>query len=151
MIAKLVTHAATRAEAIAAQSLALDGFAIQGIRHNVPFLSALMAHERWQAGRLSTGFIAEEFPGGFEAPKPEGEIARRMAAVAAAIDHAGNERKRAISGQMREPEAVRFERELVERVHAVVAGQQHPQLSRRRRAQWCTGNAPPSGATKGEA
>ncbi|MFN3483500.1 MAG: acetyl/propionyl/methylcrotonyl-CoA carboxylase subunit alpha, partial [Rhabdaerophilum calidifontis] len=64
MIAKLVTHAPTRAEAIAAQAEALDEFVIDGIRHNIPFLSTLMAHPRWREGRLSTGFIAEEFPEG---------------------------------------------------------------------------------------
>jgi propionyl-CoA carboxylase alpha chain len=65
MIAKLVTHAPTRNAAIAAQSDALDSFVVDGIRHNIPFLAALMAHPRWQAGKLSTGFIAEEFPAGF--------------------------------------------------------------------------------------
>ena len=59
MIAKLVTHAPTRGAAIAAQSDALDCFVVDGIRHNIPFLAALMAHPRWQAGKLSTGFIAE--------------------------------------------------------------------------------------------
>ena len=113
MIAKLVTHAATRDEAIEAQAKALDAFAIEGIRHNIPFLSALMQHPRWREGRLSTGFIAEEFPDGFKAPIPQGEIAMRMAAVAAAIDHRMNERKRLISGQMRDPGRVRFERERV--------------------------------------
>ncbi|MBO0713001.1 MAG: acetyl-CoA carboxylase biotin carboxylase subunit, partial [Acetobacteraceae bacterium] len=72
MIAKLVTHAKTRDEAIVAQSRALDAFAIVGIRHNIPFLSALMQHPRWQRGRLSTGFIAEEFPGGFHHARAEG-------------------------------------------------------------------------------
>ena len=67
MIAKLVTHAPTRGAAIAAQADALDAFVIDGIRHNIPFLAALMAHPRWQAGKLSTGFIAEEFPDGFHA------------------------------------------------------------------------------------
>ncbi len=62
MIAKLVTHAPTRLEAIEAQANALDAFYVEGIRHNIPFLSALMRHERWREGRLSTGFIAEEFP-----------------------------------------------------------------------------------------
>src|SRR5829696_1057900 len=66
MIAKLVTHAKTREEAIEAQSGALDAFAIEGIRHNIPFLTALMQHPRWQSGKLSTGFIAEEFPDGFK-------------------------------------------------------------------------------------
>src|SRR4051795_3951482 len=113
MIAKLVTHAPTREEAIAAQSRALDAFAIEGIRHNIPFLSALMAHPRWREGRLSTGFIAEEFPDGFKPVQPQGEIGRRLAAVAAAIDHRLNARKRHISGQMRDQRFVRFERERV--------------------------------------
>ena len=64
MIAKLVTHAPSRAAAIEAQSTALDSFYIDGIRHNIPFLSALMQHPRWREGNLSTGFIAEEFPRG---------------------------------------------------------------------------------------
>jgi propionyl-CoA carboxylase alpha chain len=59
-----------------------------------------MHHPRWREGNLSTGFIAEEFPKGFAARPPEGEIARRLAAVAAAIDHVLGERKRQISGQM---------------------------------------------------
>ncbi len=100
MIAKLVTHAPSRAAAIEAQSTALDAFYIDGIRHNIPFLSALMSHPRWREGKLSTGFIAEEFPKGFSARPPEGEIARRLAAVGAAIDHVLGERKRQISGQM---------------------------------------------------
>jgi propionyl-CoA carboxylase alpha chain len=113
MIAKLVTHGPTRAIAIAAQSNALDAFIIDGIRHNIPFLSALMAHERWQAGRLSTGFIAEEFPQGFHATAPEGDLAERIAAVAAAIDHVLGERKRRISGQMTGREVTRERRRAV--------------------------------------
>ena len=100
MIAKLVTHAPTRAAAIAAQSDALDSFVVDGIRHNIPFLAALMAHPRWLAGKLSTGFIAEEFPAGFHAHAPEGELAEVLAAVAAAIDHVLGERKRSITGQL---------------------------------------------------
>jgi len=100
MIAKLVTHAPTRAQAITAQANALDAFTIDGIRHNIPFLSALMQHPRWQAGRLSTGFIAEEFPGGFQPIAPSRETANVLAAVAAAIDHVMGERKRRISGQV---------------------------------------------------
>ncbi len=100
MIAKLVTHAPSRAAAIEAQSTALDSFYIDGIRHNIPFLSALMHHPRWREGKLSTGFISEEFPKGFAVGAPEGEIARRLAAVGAAIDHVLGERKRQISGQL---------------------------------------------------
>ncbi len=101
MIAKLVTHAPTRSAAITAQSDALDAFVVDGIRHNIPFLAALMTHPRWQAGKLSTGFIAEEFPSGFHAHAPEGEPAQVLAAVAAAIDHVLGERKRRVSGQLR--------------------------------------------------
>src|SRR6202008_1850882 len=100
MIAKLVTHAPSRAAAVEAQSMALDAFYIDGIRHNIPFLSALMNHPRWREGRLSTGFIAEEFPKGFSAPTPKGEIAERLAGGGAAIDHVLGERKRQISGQL---------------------------------------------------
>jgi propionyl-CoA carboxylase alpha chain len=100
MIAKLVTHAPSRAAAIEAQATALDAFYVDGIRHNIPFLSALMHHPRWREGKLSTGFIAEEFPRGFAVRKAEGEVARRIAAVGAAIDHVLGERKRQISGQM---------------------------------------------------
>src|SRR5712672_625238 len=99
MIAKLVTHGPTRKEAIAAQADALDAFTIEGFRHNIPFLSALMQRERWQEGRLSTAFLAEEFPKGFQPLAPAGETARVLAAVAAAIDHVLGERKRRISGQ----------------------------------------------------
>ena len=65
MIAKLCTHAPTRGDAIKAMGQALDGFYIDGIQHNVAFLSAIMENPRWITGSLSTGFIAEEFPGGF--------------------------------------------------------------------------------------
>jgi propionyl-CoA carboxylase alpha chain len=110
MIAKLVTHAPSRAAAIEAQATALDSFYIDGIRHNIPFLSALMLHPRWREGNLSTGFIAEEFPKGFAVRVPEGEVARRLAAVAAAIDHVLGERKRQISGQMTTSRLVQRER-----------------------------------------
>jgi len=100
MIAKLITHAPSRAAAIDAHAHALDDFYVDGIRHNIPFLSALMDHPRWREGRLSTGFIVEEFPKGFAVRAPEGDIARRIAAVGAAIDHVLGERKRRISGQM---------------------------------------------------
>jgi propionyl-CoA carboxylase alpha chain len=107
MIAKLVTHAPTRAAAIDLQADALDAFVIDGVEHNLPFLSALMQHPRWREGRLSTGFIAEEFKGGFKHPTPEGEHLDTLAAVAVAIDHLANVRRREISGQMTGP-PVRF-------------------------------------------
>jgi propionyl-CoA carboxylase alpha chain len=113
LIAKLITHAGTRAAAIEAQAQALDAFAIDGIRHNIPFLAALMQHERFRAGRLSTGFIAEEYPTGFAAHPAEGDAAEVLAAVAAAIDHVLGERKRRISGQMMGREVTRERRRAV--------------------------------------
>jgi len=109
MIAKLVTHAPDRLAAIEAQAAALDAFVIDGIRHNIPFLSALMQHPRWREGRLSTGFIAEEFPDGFHPLVAKGETERCLAVVATHVDHVLNERKRRISGQLRAPENLRFE------------------------------------------
>jgi propionyl-CoA carboxylase alpha chain len=100
MIAKLVTHAPTRAAAIETQALALDAFALDGIRHNIPFLAAVMRRPRWQAGQLSTGFIAEEFPKGFVLAPPSGAAARAVAGVAIALDHLSNARKRKVAGQM---------------------------------------------------
>ena len=113
MIAKLVTHAKTRAAAVDAQADALDAFVIDGIRHNIPFLAAVMAHPRWRAGKLSTSFIAEEFKGGFRPQAPAGEQAEILAAVAAAVDHVLGERKRKISGQIEGAAVTRERRRLV--------------------------------------
>jgi propionyl-CoA carboxylase alpha chain len=100
MIAKLVTHGPTRQAAIDAQAAALDAFYIDGIEHNIPFLSALMHHPRWRRGDLSTGFIAEEFKDGFKNREPEGDARDLLIAVAAVIDHLNNSRRRHISGQL---------------------------------------------------
>ncbi len=100
MIAKLVTHGPTRIAAIDAQAEALDDFYIDGIQHNVPFVSAVMQHPRWRSGALSTGFIAEEYPEGFKPRVAEGEERKVIASVAAVIDHLQNERRREISHQM---------------------------------------------------
>ncbi|MDO6415636.1 acetyl/propionyl/methylcrotonyl-CoA carboxylase subunit alpha [Sphingomonas sp. BIUV-7] len=83
MIAKLVTWGPTREQAIDAQVAALDRFEIEGIGHNVDFLSALMQHPRFRSGAITTGFIAEEYPDGFQgAPTPE-KLTERLAAIAA--------------------------------------------------------------------
>ena len=88
MIAKLVTWAPTRGEAIEAQGEALDAFAIDGIRHNIPFLAALMAHPRWREGaplhRIHRGGVPRRVR---RRPSPKGAVAVRMMAAAAAIDH----------------------------------------------------------------
>jgi propionyl-CoA carboxylase alpha chain len=121
MIAKLVTQAATRQAAIDLQADALDAFVIDGVEHNIPFLAALMQHPRWREGRLSTGFIAEAYRGGFKPQVPEGEDLDVLAAVAVAIDHLSNTRRRAITHQMAGP-PVRFsERRVADVGGALVA------------------------------
>jgi propionyl-CoA carboxylase alpha chain len=82
MVAKLCTWAPTRLQAIEAMSAALDGFVVDGIAHNVPFLASLMKHPRWRDGRLSTGFIAEEYPDGFAPMSPSDTEAGILAAIA---------------------------------------------------------------------
>jgi propionyl-CoA carboxylase alpha chain len=99
MIAKLITHAPTRAAAIAAQSEALDRFAIGGLRHNLAFLSTLMAMPRWQEGRLSTAFIAEEFGDSVPERQPDGPLARAMVAILAANAHRAERRRSARAGR----------------------------------------------------
>ena len=82
MIAKLCTWAPDRLTAIDAMSDALDAFIVDGVNHNVPFLAALMRHPRWREGRLSTAFIAEEYPDGFSPGMPDEAETRTIAAVA---------------------------------------------------------------------
>ncbi|MBE7734038.1 acetyl-CoA carboxylase biotin carboxylase subunit [Devosia faecipullorum] len=65
MIAKLCTWAPTRAAAVDAMAVALDSFEVEGVGNNLPFLSAVMEQQRFREGRLTTGYIAEEFPEGF--------------------------------------------------------------------------------------
>jgi propionyl-CoA carboxylase alpha chain len=100
MIAKLVTHAATRTEAIEAMSVALDDFVVEGIQHNVPFLSALMAHPRWREGRLSTGFIAEEFPEGFQGATADSSTLSQLAVVALTMEILRKDRLDRLAGRL---------------------------------------------------
>ena len=82
MIAKLVTHAASREAAIAAMADALDNFRIDGIRHNIDFLAAIMRHPRFGAGALTTAFIAEEYPDGFAGAPVDAPRRAVLAAIA---------------------------------------------------------------------
>ena len=100
MIAKLITWAPTRVEAIDKQIDALDRFEIEGPGHNIDFLSAIMQHERFRDGRLTTGFIAEEYPDGFTGAATSPELLRRLSAVAAFAGMAMADRGRRIDGQL---------------------------------------------------
>ena len=92
MVAKLCTWAPDRARAIEAMSVALDGFLVEGIEHNIPFLAALMQHPRWLSGDISTGFIAEEYPDGFHPAEPDEEQRRTLAAIALSAELLRKER-----------------------------------------------------------
>jgi len=100
MIAKLCTWGETRDAAVKAMSAALDDFEVEGIGHNLPFLSAVMEHPRFQEGRLTTAFIAEEWPEGFAGVAPDKEQARVLAAVAAFINLRIQKRGVLISGAL---------------------------------------------------
>ena len=105
MIAKLISWAPTRDEAIDAQIDALDAFQLDGISDNIDFLSALLQHPRFRAGELTTGFIAEEYPDGFHgAPADEQLIdrSRRDRRRSSQLTHAT--RAALIDGQLGEPE-----------------------------------------------
>jgi len=100
MIAKLITWGNTRDEAADLQVAALDAFEIDGLGHNVDFLSALMQHPRFRSGALTTGFIAEEYPDGFDGAPADADLTRQLAAVAAAVHWRQAERAAQISGQL---------------------------------------------------
>ena len=99
MIAKLCTWGETREASIDAMADALDAFVVEGIEHNVPFLSAIQRHPRWRSGEISTGFIAEEYPDGFENVEPDEETFTRMAVAATLMAKQGERLPRDASGQ----------------------------------------------------
>ena len=103
MIAKLVIWAPTREAAIDAQVAALDAFEIDGIGHNVDFLSALMQHPRFREGNITTNFIAEEYPEGFEGAPADAQLIADLAAIAAMIETTREARAGQISDQLHSP------------------------------------------------
>jgi propionyl-CoA carboxylase alpha chain len=103
MIAKLITHGDTREAAIDRQIEALDAFLIDGIGHNVDFLSALMQHPRFRAGNITTGFIAEEYPEGFAGAPADETLIGDLAIVAALAGYETDRRACAISGRLSGP------------------------------------------------
>ena len=100
MIAKLCTWAPTRAAAIDEMRLALDTFEVEGIGHNLPFVAAVMDHPRFQSGNITTAFIAEEYPEGFQGAVLDADTVKRVAAAAAAMNRVAEIRRTRISGTM---------------------------------------------------
>ncbi|TCU61110.1 propionyl-CoA carboxylase alpha chain [Novosphingobium sp. PhB57] len=100
MIAKLITWGETRDEAADKQVAALDLFEIEGLGHNIDFVSAIMQHPRFRSGELTTGFIAEEYPEGFTGAPASEELKGKLAAVAAFVATARADRARRVDGQL---------------------------------------------------
>jgi propionyl-CoA carboxylase alpha chain len=103
MIAKLVTWGPSREAAMDAQVAALDAFEIDGIGHNVDFLSALMQHPRFRSGDITTGFIAEEYPEGFEGAPADEQLIADLAAIAAMVETIREARAAQVSDQLNGP------------------------------------------------
>ncbi len=100
MIAKLCTWAPTRAEAIEEMRVALDSFEVEGIGHNIPFLSAVYDHEKFTSGNMTTAFIEEEFPDGFDGVDLPDATLARIAAATVAMYRVCEIRRAQISGRM---------------------------------------------------
>ncbi|MFU1477020.1 acetyl-CoA carboxylase biotin carboxylase subunit [Roseovarius sp. C7] len=100
MIAKLCTWGPDRASAIEGMRVALDSFEVEGIGHNLPFLSAVMDHPKFVSGDMTTAFIAEEYPEGFDGVSLEEETLSRIAAACAAMHRVAEIRRTRVSGRM---------------------------------------------------
>lgn len=100
MIAKLITWGKTRDEAADLQIAALDRFEIEGLGHNIDFVSAIMQHPRFRSGELTTGFIAEEYPDGFQGAAADAELIKSLAAIAGFVATAEADRARHVDGQL---------------------------------------------------
>jgi propionyl-CoA carboxylase alpha chain len=106
MIAKLIVHAKDRDSAIARMRDALNGFVIRGISSNIPFQAALMQHKRFQSGNFNTGFIAEEYPKGFDASMVPHDDPALLVSVAAYVYRAFTDRSASITGQLQGHERI---------------------------------------------
>ncbi len=120
MIAKLVTYGDDRAQAITRMQEALDAYYIRGVKHNISFLNALMAHPRFIEGRLSTNFIAEEYPDGFDASCVPQDDPAKSIVVAAMVHRSYQDRASHISGQLPS-----LEREVGSDWVVIINGEQH--------------------------
>lgn len=100
MIAKLCTWAPTREAAIEVMRNALDSFEVEGIGHNLPFVAAVMDHERFITGNITTAFIAEEYPDGFQGVTLSDDKLRDIAAASAAMNRVAEIRRARISGTL---------------------------------------------------
>jgi len=82
MLAKLITHAPTRDEAIDRMLSALASYEILGVRHNIPFLRRLLARPEIRTHATHTRFIEEHLD---ELARPAPPDVRQAAAALAAF------------------------------------------------------------------
>ncbi len=120
MIAKLVTYGSDRNQAIENMNNALDEYYIRGVSHNISFLNALIAHPRFLEGRLTTNFIAEEYPDGFHASDITHDNPDLPIALAGAIHRIYMDRAALLSGQLQS-----HERKVGEDFVVIVGRQNH--------------------------
>ena len=126
MIAKLITHDATRAGAVTMMRRALDQFVVRGVATNIAFQAALLRHERFIAGDFHTGFMAEEYPAGFNAADMPHVDAPLLVAVAAFVHRARIDRQASVSGQL-----PGHELQVAEEWTVVLRGRKYPVTVRR--------------------
>ncbi len=100
MIAKLITYGDDRGQAVERMVDALDNYYIRGVNHNISFLNALMVHPRFIEGRLTTNFIADEFPDGFNADLVVQDDPAVALVVVASAHQLYEERASLLSGQL---------------------------------------------------
>ncbi|MDR0737352.1 MAG: acetyl-CoA carboxylase biotin carboxylase subunit [Zoogloeaceae bacterium] len=125
MIAKLIVHGATRDEALVRMRDALNAFVIRGISSNIPFQAALMKHPRFQAGDFNTGFIAEEYPQGFDASMVPHDDPALLISVAAFVHRCYQDRAAKVSGQL-----PGHERQVGDHWVVIRGGEWHPVVAR---------------------
>jgi propionyl-CoA carboxylase alpha chain len=99
MIAKLATWGETRDAAIEEMRRALDAFYIRGVNHNIPFLAAVMASDRFRSGDLTTNYIAEEYPDGFQGRELPAAQRDRLIAAAAVLQLRAEQRNAGIAAE----------------------------------------------------
>lgn len=121
MIAKLCTWGEDRSTAIHAMREALDGFEVEGIGHNLPFLSAVMDHEKFCSGNITTAFIEEEYPEGFQGVTISQDDQQKVAAAAGVLNMICELRRTRLSGAI-----VNHKRKVGKDWVAVIDGNQIP-------------------------
>lgn len=134
MIAKLITWGKTRDDAADLQIAALDRFEIEGLGHNVDFVSAIMQHPRFRSGELTTGFIAEEYPEGFHGAPASDELLYGLAAIAAGNAFSNDARARKVDGQLGSltQASAHWQVRIGDRDYDVILGEGHAMVNGRR-------------------